>query len=177
VGIFIVHHPLLKRLSGVRILATSGGPAELMDFWKGAGTVYLFDAVFSGNTPGRIYRFDPIRNPLSRDLFRLSTHRMSLVDIVELSRILDQLPDELIVFGIEGKNLDPGQGLSQETRKAALAVIRRVSEEIRPANTSQWNVLNRSQPNMDIGCRMHSCRTDFDKSLNLGLTRKSDSRR
>jgi len=131
VGIFIVRHPLLNHLPGVRIVETSGEPTGLMDFWKAAGAVYLFDAVISGNTPGRIYRFNPVRNPLPRDLFRLSTHRMSLVDAIELSRVLNQLPDELIVFGIEGKEMGSGQGLSRETERAALEVIQQVSEEIR----------------------------------------------
>lgn len=139
VGIFIVRHPLMKHFSGVRIVETSGGLTGLMDLWKGAGTVYLFDAVFSGNTPGRIYRLNPVRNPLPRDLFRLSTHRMGLVDVIELSRVLNQLPDELIVFGIEGKDMVSGQGLSREAEQAALEVIRKVSEEIWPIHASSLN--------------------------------------
>ena len=132
VGRYIVRHPLLKHRSGVWITETPEDTTGLMDFWKTAGTVYLFDAVFSGNTPGRIYRFNPIQNPLPRDLFRLSTHVLGLVEVIELSRALDQLPDELVVFGIEGKDMGLGRHLSRETEQAALKVIRRVLEEIGP---------------------------------------------
>ena len=131
IGIFIVRHHRLKRIPGIQVLEERGEATTLMDFWKDAGSVFLFDAVFSGNIPGTIYRLDALKAPLPRDLFRVSSHTFSIAEAIELSRALDQLPNALIVFGVEGENFASGQGLSSAAERAALEVVRRVLKEIR----------------------------------------------
>jgi hydrogenase maturation protease len=131
VGIFIVRQPGLLHLPGVRIAATQRDGTHLMDLWQGAATVFVFDAVYSTNRAGAIYRLDAVKEPLPTDLFPLSTHRLGIAEAVELSRVLNQLPAELIIYGIEGKNFGQGQGLSLPCKRSAWKVIQRVSEEIR----------------------------------------------
>ncbi|MBW1696843.1 MAG: hydrogenase maturation protease [Deltaproteobacteria bacterium] len=130
VGIFIVRHPSLKQLEDIQVSETGGEAADLMDIWKGAGNVFLFDAVSSGNTPGTIYRFDIRHQRLSQDLFGVSSHGIGVAEAIELSRALNRLPVELIVFGIEGKNFGTGPGLSLAVEQATFTVIRRVVKEI-----------------------------------------------
>jgi hydrogenase maturation protease len=131
VGIFIVRQPGLLHLPGVRISAIQRDATHLMDLWQGAGIVFVFDAVYSGGSAGAVYRLDAVKKPLPADLFRLSTHRLGIAEAVELSRKLNQLPAELIIFGIEGQNFGQGPGLSLPCKRSALKVIQRVSEEIR----------------------------------------------
>lgn len=131
VGIFIVRHYALSHLPGARIAEIQRDGTHLMDLWKQAGVVFVFDAVCSGSAAGTIYRLDAIKEPLSGNLFRLSTHTLGIAEAVELSRVLNQLPAKLILFGIEGKNYGQGQGLSLPCVQAALKVIRRVLVEIR----------------------------------------------
>jgi hydrogenase maturation protease len=130
IGIFIVRHPSVRHLSKIEVGEAFGEATRLMDFWKDAGTVFVFDAVFSENVPGTIYRFDGLKESLPGDLLRLSSHTFSLVEAIELSRVLDRLPKELIIFGIEGKNFGWGQDLSLECEQAALKVIRCVLNEV-----------------------------------------------
>jgi len=130
VGIFIVRHLALLHLPGARVVEIQRDGTHLMDLWKGAGIVFVFDAAYSRNTAGAIYRLDAIKKRLPADLFRLSTHTLGIAEAVELSRALNQLPPELVLFGIEGKNFGLGQGLSLQCEQSALKVIRRVSAEI-----------------------------------------------
>jgi hydrogenase maturation protease len=130
VGIFIVRHPALLHLPGARVAESQGDGAHLMDLWKGAGIVFVFDAVYSRNPAGAIYRLDAKKERIPADIFQLSTHSLGIADAVELSRALDQLPPELIFFGIEGKNFGQGQGLSLQCEQSALKVIRQVLVEI-----------------------------------------------
>jgi hydrogenase maturation protease len=130
VGIFIVRHPALLHHPGARVAESQREGAHLMDLWKGAGIVFVFDAVYSRSTAGAIYRLDAMKERVPGDLFRLSTHRLGIAEAVELSRALNQLPAELILFGIEGKNFGQGQGLSLQCENLALKVIRRVLVEI-----------------------------------------------
>ena len=138
VGIFIARLLGLWHFAGVRIAETQRDGTCLMDLWQGAGIVFVFDAVYSAKTAGAIYRFDAIKEPLPTDLFRLSTHRLGIAEAVELSRVLNQLPAELIFFGIGVKNFGQGQGLSLQCKRSALKVVRRVSGEIRFEKTTSW---------------------------------------
>ena len=131
VGIFIARQPGLLHLPGVRISAIQRDATHLMDLWQGAGIVFVFDAVYSRNKAAEVYRLDAVKEPLPADLFRLSTHRLGIAEAVELSRELNQLPAELIIFGIEGHNFGQGQGLSLPCKRSAMKVVQRVSEEIR----------------------------------------------
>jgi len=131
IGIFIVRHQSLKRLDDIQVLEERGEATNLVDSWKDGGNVFLFDAVSSGNTPGTVYRFNARKEPLPRDLLRVSTHTFGVAEGIELSRASNRLPIELIVFGIEGENFGWGKGLSSAVERAALEVIRRVLKEIR----------------------------------------------
>jgi hydrogenase maturation protease len=130
VGIFIVRHPALLHHPGARVAESQREGAHLMDLWKGAGIVFAFDAVYSRSTTGAIYRLDAMKERVPGDLFRISTHSLGFAEAVELSRALNQLPAELILFGIEGKNFGQGKGLSLQCQNLALKVIRRVLVEI-----------------------------------------------
>jgi hydrogenase maturation protease len=130
VGIFIVRHPALLHRAGARVAETRRDGTHLMDLWKGAGTVFVFDAVYSGGPPGTVYRLDPIKDPLPAGLFQLSTHTLGIAEAVELSRELNQLPAKLIFYGIEGRNFGQGQALSRPCKLSALKVVQQVLEEI-----------------------------------------------
>ena len=102
----------------------------LMELWKNAERVFLFDAVFSGAQPGTIFRFDAQEKSIPKKFFSYSTHEFSLAESVELARVLNQLPHQLIIYGVEGKTFTSGVGLSCEVKDAVGEVIRRVQSEI-----------------------------------------------
>ena len=131
VGIFIARQLGLLHLPGARAAETPRDTTRLMNLWQGADIVFVFDAVYSGGTAGAVYRLEAVKESLADDLFQLSTHALGIAQAVELSRVLSQLPAELIIFGIEGKNFGQGQGLSLPCRRSVMQVIRLVSEEIR----------------------------------------------
>lgn len=138
VGIFIARVLGLWHLAGVRIAETQRDGTYLMDLWQGAGIVFVFDAVYSANTAGAIYRLDAIKEPLPADIFRLSTHSLGIAEAVELSRVLNRLPAELIIFGIGVKNFGLGQGLSLQCERSAWKVVRQVLGEFRLKKTTSW---------------------------------------
>ena len=130
VGVFLARR--LKEIfpSSLEVMEERGEGAKLMELWKNAERVFLFDAVFSGAQPGTIFRFDAQERPIPKKFFNYSTHEFSLAESVELARVLNQLPHQLIIFGVEGKTFTDGVGLSCEVENAAGEVIRRVQSEI-----------------------------------------------
>jgi hydrogenase maturation protease len=119
-----------ESLDGVRILEETGEGATLIEAWRGADFVILIDAVHSGGEPGAIYRIEAHAEEIPRSFFHYSTHAFSVSEAVELARALGQLPQRLVVYGIEGKNFVSGIGLSPEIETAAEETARRVKAEL-----------------------------------------------
>jgi hydrogenase maturation protease len=126
----IVARRLKGRLAdSFTVLEQSGDGAALMEVLRGAETVIIIDAVMSGAAPGTIHRFEASAQPLPKDAFRCSTHAFGVAEAIELSRALSELPQSLVVYGIEGKNFAAGVGLSSEVEKAVGEVARRAHTE------------------------------------------------
>src|SRR5262249_55901180 len=87
--------------------------------WRGAETVVIVDAMLSGATPGAIFQFDAGAQPLPKISFRCSTHAFGVAEAIEMARALCNIPQRLIVYGIEGKNFTIGMGLPAEVEMAA----------------------------------------------------------
>ena len=121
---------LRAALSGdIRVLAKEGGLVTLLDEWDGADAVVVIDATSSGSAPGTIRRYEAHDQPLPAVFSRQSTHSFGVAEAVELARALGQLPARVVVFGIEGRDFTPGEGLSPDVDAAVDEVVRRVTEE------------------------------------------------
>ncbi|NIW80515.1 MAG: hydrogenase maturation protease [Calditrichae bacterium] len=104
VGIYIVRRLAKRNFPKVNILELSGEGSELLEAWKEAEQVYIFDAVSSGAEPGTIFELNVHEEEIPSKFFSYSTHNFSLAEAVELSRVLNRLPATLRIFGIEGKD-------------------------------------------------------------------------
>jgi len=102
----------------VSIKELSGEGTSLMDSWQKHDRVYVVDAVSSGASPGIIHRMDASKEPIPSKFFSCSTHDFGVAEAIEMARTLDQLPIHLQLFGIEGKNFQPGEKLSAEVEQA-----------------------------------------------------------
>ena len=130
VGLCVAHHLKRQALDCVNVIEESGDGTTLMESWKDANTVILIDAVHSGAQPGTIHRFDVHMQTIPTKFFHYSTHAFGVAEAIELARALKQLPQNLIVYGIEGKCFEAGIGLSLEVEKAVEEVMIRVKQDI-----------------------------------------------
>jgi hydrogenase maturation protease len=113
----------------VTVAELTGDQLKLLDAWDGEKDVYVIDAVWSGATPGTVYRFDATR-PLCVRFEGRGTHTFSLADVVELARALGRLPARLTGYGIEGATFAFGAGLSPAVEAAVRAVTRQLLAEL-----------------------------------------------
>jgi hydrogenase maturation protease len=134
----IVARRLRERLAdSIPVLEQGGDGVVLMEAWRGAERVIIIDAMASGAPPGTIRRFDAKARPLPKSAFRLSTHAFGAVEAIELARALGELPQSLIVYGIEGKNFAAGACASAEVETAASEIIRQLLKEFDPQGKSK----------------------------------------
>ena len=117
--------------SGLVVHEDTGDVAELMGAWTGMGTVFLVDAVAPAGTPGRIVRFDAVNEPLPAIFTsHMSSHGLGIVEAVELARTLGDLPESLIVYGIEGASFVAGNPMSSVVESAVNETRCRILEEL-----------------------------------------------
>jgi hydrogenase maturation protease len=112
------------------ILERAGDMLGLIDDWTDHHGVVLIDAASLVTTAGAIHRIDLLREPLPVGLSLASTHAFGLADAVELARTLDQLPERLIVYAVEGCRFEPGAPQSPEVVAAAERVVTQVVLEV-----------------------------------------------
>lgn len=111
---------VMSRLGGrleAKILAREG--TDLIECWRGYGTVYVVDAASSGQEPGTVHRFEIPGQELPKSVFCTSTHAFSLAEVIHLAKTLDALPPKVIVYGIEAGSFDHGRGLTEKVRAGA----------------------------------------------------------
>lgn len=112
------------------IIEHSGEGAALLEILRQAEQVFLVDAVRSGSAPGSVFRFAAHEQLLPTKFFHYSTHAFSIAEAVAMAHALQQLPQRLIVYGLEGENFSAGLGLSPPVQHAVAEVVERMVSEI-----------------------------------------------
>lgn len=130
IGLLILRE-LRTQLSGaISMIEASGEGTTLIELWQTSNTVYLFDAVSSGSEIATIHRIDAHTQSIPSQFFHYSSHAFGVAEAVELARSLNQLPNKLILYGVEGSNFATGIGLSDAVKQAAENVIQQVLSEL-----------------------------------------------
>jgi len=132
-GLVVAQHLRQKTPGHVTVMEHEGEPTALLEAWRDAHAVVLIDAVFSGAEAGTIHRLDAQADAIPQELFRYSTHAVSVAEAIELARVLGQLPPKLVVYGIEGKDFSAGVGLSPEVEGRVAELAERVLRELADA--------------------------------------------
>jgi hydrogenase maturation protease len=129
-GLVVAQRLRPKAPGHVTVVEHEGEPTALLEVWNDARAAVLIDAVFSGAEAGTIHRLDAQADAIPQELFRYSTHAVSVAEAIELARVLDQLPPKLVVYGIEAKSFSPGLGLSPEVEGRLAELTERVLQEL-----------------------------------------------
>lgn len=118
-------------LPSVTILEQSGEGTSLMAAWENAVYVIVVDAVQSGAEPGTIHRLDVTEQPIPAQFgSHFSGHAFGVAGAVEMARLLDRMPQCLIVYGIEGLSFSTGLGLSSAVEEKIETAVTKIREEV-----------------------------------------------
>jgi hydrogenase maturation protease len=111
-GLLVVHALRVRDLPHVVVAEVTSVDTDLIDLWQGADRVILVDAVVSGAAPGTVHCFDLGKDKLPVTHAFCSTHALDLVAVMDLARVLDRLPSEIWVFGVEASDFIHGHPVS-----------------------------------------------------------------
>lgn len=121
------------RALGLDAREQSGDAAGLLEIWKSvpAGRpVIVVDAVVTGSPVGSIFRWDASGAALSVGSPGGSTHGLGVAEAVELARVMGRLPQDLLIYGIEGVRFEPGAEPSPEVLRAVGELVERIAQEV-----------------------------------------------
>lgn len=114
----------------IRVVPFGGESTGLLDLWAGAGLVVVVDALSSHGHPGRIHRFEGDLSALLTEPPTTSTHALGVGQVWKLGSSLGQLPQRLVVFGVEGQEFAPGVGLSPAVARSIEPLTEAVIAEV-----------------------------------------------
>jgi hydrogenase maturation protease len=128
VGIAVARILAGRNFSSAEVVEESGEGASLLEAMEGRESVILIDAVSSGAPPGTVHLLNPREETIPSDFFHYSTHAFSVAEAVEMARVLDKLPKNLWIFGIEGEDFTYGLGFTSKVKTAIAQVVRRIAD-------------------------------------------------
>jgi hydrogenase maturation protease len=130
----VIARTLRERLPGsVSVKEESGEGAALIEAWQGYERVILIDAISSGSTQGTIFKIDGRKKKVLAKFFHSSSHAFGLAEAIELSRVMKTLPQELLIYGIEGAAFYAGRTISRSVQVSAQNVVRQILKLINGA--------------------------------------------
>jgi hydrogenase maturation protease len=110
-------------------LIDGGTSPDLIAYTRAGDKLIIVDAARAGGKPGTIYRFRP--EDLAGEKAALtSAHEMGVVENLKLMSMAGNEPKEIIIIGIEPKEIKFGTELSPELGRKVPEIVKAVRKEI-----------------------------------------------
>ena len=110
-------------------IVDGGTSPDIVAYTRAGNKVIIIDSAKAGGEPGAVYRFMP--EDLEDDSSEiLSAHEMGVPQNLRLMALSGNEPSEVIIIGIEPKEIDLGTELSPELETKLPDIIRVVLGEI-----------------------------------------------
>jgi hydrogenase maturation protease len=114
----------------IEVMDLGTGGLSVMHAIKGRKKVVFVDCAIMGQSPGSIRRFTPQQVSSTKTRMRYSLHEGDLLNTLELSRSMGECPEDIVIFGIEPKEICNGEGLSSELEKKLQQYIQSILQEL-----------------------------------------------
>ncbi len=122
--------PNLSDNPDVEVLDLGTGGLSVMHAIVGKKKVIFVDCAIMGKTVGSIHRFTPEQVRSTKTRMRYSLHEGDLLNTLELSRRLGECPEDIVIFGIEPKEIAHGEGLTSELQSKIPQYVQVVLSEL-----------------------------------------------
>ncbi len=116
----------------VELIDAGVGGIAILSWIENADKIIIVDSVQTNNEPpGTVYRFTDKELPPS-DMFMLSLHDLNLIDTINIGKVVQKMPDEIVILGVEVKRVAQFEDkLTSEVEAAMAEVLDLVMEEIK----------------------------------------------
>lgn len=115
---------------GVEVLDMGTSGLAVLHEIRGRDKVVFVDCALMGAPPGTIRRFTPDEVTTQKTQQRVSLHECDLLHTIALARRLGTCSGEVVIFGIEPRAVELGEGLSSELAESLDAYAKAVRAEV-----------------------------------------------
>ena len=114
-----------------------GGTAgiELLRHIRNRDYLIIIDAMKCDQEPGTVVRVEGDDVPAAFRT-RISPHQLGLSDLLAAAMLTDELPKNLVLFGVEPESIDIGLDLTETVEASLGELIGAVADELRAAGCS-----------------------------------------
>lgn len=111
-----------------------GGTAgiELLRYIEGRDLLILIDAMRAGLAPGTVFKVEG-EDVAKRFMTKISPHQIGLSDLLAAGILTDQIPKQIILFGVEPEKLETGITISESVEASLKKIIGAILEELAKA--------------------------------------------
>jgi hydrogenase maturation protease len=130
VGVHVVQK--LKEMplpENVEVLDGGTSGLDLADYIAGRKKLIVIDAVNTGGKPGTLYRLTKENLDIKPKAI-FSFHEIDFLDALHISEVVNSKPEEVVVIGIEPKDMTIGTELSPEIEERIPRIIELVTSEL-----------------------------------------------
>ena len=106
-----------------------GTSPDLIAYSSAGDKLIIIDAAKAGGEPGTIYRFQP-RDIASDNTEIISAHELGVEQSLKLLSLTGNEPGEIVIIGVEPREIDWGTELSAELQLKVPAIVEVVLREI-----------------------------------------------
>lgn len=130
-GVYVARELRRHLPATIRIIEHSGEGTALMAAWTGAQHVFIVDAVSSNEPLRTVHRVDAMREQIPKRMFASSSHQCGVAEAIAIAKELGELPQTLMLYGIEAESFEPGVGLSESVVRSVPDLIHLIEHDVR----------------------------------------------
>lgn len=114
-----------------------GGTAgiELLRHIRNRDFLIIIDAMKCGQEPGTVFRVEGDEVPAAFRT-RISPHQLGLSDLLAAAMLTDELPANLVLYGVEPESIDIGLDLTETVEANVDKLVGAVADELRSLGCS-----------------------------------------
>jgi hydrogenase maturation protease len=126
-GVRVVEQLAKRKLPvGVEVRETGTPGIGLINEWQGWQKVMIIDATEMGEEPGTWKRFSPQDVRLISEDCRFSMHEPGIAEALQLAETMNLLPEEIIFYGVEPKQVGWGEKLSPAIQNTLPELVEKI---------------------------------------------------
>jgi hydrogenase maturation protease len=134
IGIFLLQKLLKQKKTlpkEIEFIDGSTGGMNLLHIIAEFNIVIVIDAMNMNSKPGdyRIFKADEIIENESKFFF--STHENNLLQVIQMSKKLGELPKQFFIFGIQPKEISYRPSLSKDLQNKTSSILKSLKKEIK----------------------------------------------
>ncbi len=112
----------------ISIFDAGTGGMKVLHLLKDLDKVIIIDAVHMDKEPGEFVFFSP--DDVDSMKGSSGTHGSNLIEIFELSEEMGELPEKIVIMGIQPKKTDIGEDMSDEVESRIEEMLDRLKEKV-----------------------------------------------